>query len=85
MMAFVWEADLYCCDCLPSFAASNGYTMEEYEKQRRNKTINQDSYDEWLNCKFYVYEDGGGESDCPQHCGFKTTASQQKFSPMGVR
>ena len=54
MEAYIYQADIYCADC-----------AEVRKKDIQNNSNCQDSDDYPQG----PYNDGGGESDYPQHCG----------------
>lgn len=56
MIAYVFQAALICDDCAAEIVEGPGFA---------GKTPIADDSDKWPQGP---YEEGGGESDCPQHC-----------------
>lgn len=55
MNAYIYNADIYCEPCIKKLIAEIGPNVDEIEDS--------DSYPQGPN------PNGGGEADCPQHCG----------------
>ena len=56
MEAYIYQADIYCADCAKNY--------RQHLIQNCNKdTGDSDQFPQG------PYENGGGEADCPQHCG----------------
>lgn len=63
MNAYIYCADLYCADCGQSIRQ----TLDRQGKAPASRD-NESSYDSSDYPKG-PFHDGGGEADCPQHCG----------------
>ena len=57
MNAYIYNADIYCEDCGADLRA---------ELRSKVKRDDRDDSDSWPQGPF---ADGGGEADCPRHCG----------------
>ena len=54
-MAYIYNADIYCDSC-------GAEIVEDCEKSGQCDEGDSNEYPQWAG-------DGGGEADCPQHCG----------------
>jgi len=61
MDAYIYQADIYCEDCGEKLC-------REFDKPDGMDSDNESSWDSDDYPKG-PYPDGGGEADCPQHCG----------------
>jgi len=59
MDAYIYQADLYCASCTETIKK----TLQSPTNIDDENTFDSDDYPKG------PYSDGGGESDCPQHCG----------------
>jgi hypothetical protein len=63
MDAYMYQADLYCEECGEKIKADLKATCAVPENPSDEATFDSDDYPKG------PFPDGGGESDCPQHCG----------------
>ena len=73
MNAYIYQADIYCEDC--GRALCRTLPFPAGADRDREETWDSDDYPKG------PYPDGGGESDCPQHCG----ASEECLNAITVR
>ena len=58
--AYIYQADIYCSECACDI-------RKQIRKEgNAPKSVHDADSDEWPQGP---YDDGGGETDCPQHCG----------------
>lgn len=63
MRAYIYCADIYCEDCGKAIRKQLRAAGNAPEYPRDEYTYDSDEYPKG------PFSDGGGESDCPQHCG----------------
>ena len=62
MEVYIYQADLWCEDCGKAIKRECRKTGDRPENWRDETTFDSDQYPKG------PYSDGGGESDCPEHC-----------------
>jgi hypothetical protein len=78
MNAFIYCADIYCADC----GAAIRQTLDREGKRPANPD-DESSYDSSDYPKG-PFADGGGEADCPQHCGACSVFLENPLTPDGL-
>lgn len=63
MDAFIYQADIYCEDCGEAIKAE---IVQAHRHTLSEDNMLKDDSDAWPQGP---YSEGGGEADCPQHCG----------------
>lgn len=63
MNAYIYQADIFCADCGRSIRKRIKQEGKAPADPRDENTYDSDEYPKG------PYQDGGGEADCPQHCG----------------
>lgn len=61
--AYIYAADIYCADCGEDIRRRLKAEGEQPENAEDETTFDSDEFPKG------PYPDGGGEADCPQHCG----------------
>lgn len=62
-MAYIFQADLYCDSCGRQIAEQLRLEGKAPEDESEECTYDSDDFPK------YAGDEGGGETDCPQHCG----------------
>ena len=78
MDAYIYQTDLYCEDCADAIKADIRAENPDIDIDE-NDEASFDS-DDWPKGP---YADGGGESDCPQHCGNCSTFLENDLTDDG--
>lgn len=79
MTAYIYCADLHCADCAAKISDQLDKQGKRPEQPDDDRTFDSDDYPK------HAGDDGGGESDCPQHCGTCGVPLNNPLTDDGVR